>query len=75
MGQDANCLFYMVIKVLQTLLCGRCVSTITKFISHICIYIHSNGGYFKILTDYKGLCATCCSQMNEVYWPSDIVSL
>lgn len=35
MGQDANCLFYMVITILETVLCGRCVSAVAKFISHL----------------------------------------
>lgn len=35
MGQDANCLFYMVINIIETVLCGRCVSAVTKFISHL----------------------------------------
>lgn len=41
MGQDANCLFYMVINIPQTVLYGRCVSTVTKFISQIYICISS----------------------------------
>ena len=75
MGQDANCLFYMVINILQTVLYGRCVSTVTKFISQIYIYFPSKGRYFRILTDYKGLCAICYWETNELCWPSLIVSL
>lgn len=59
MEQDANCLFYMVINIPQTGLYGRCVQSVTKFISQIYIYIPSKVKYFKILTDYKGLCAIC----------------
>lgn len=55
MGQSANCLFYTVINIPQTLLYGRCVSTVTKFILQIYIYIPNKVKYFKILADYKGL--------------------
>lgn len=63
MGQDANCLFYTVINIPQTVLYGRCVATMTKFILQIYIYIPIRLDFLAPNTEKRLMC--CMSLRHE----------